>query len=86
MRIRILIGTTVVRIDIVHPHSLISAFVVRCLDSITSFLAKSKISRLELVSVVEKAGLSFTWSHTLFLVIRLKYIYIRFFSFDFFKV
>ena len=44
-----------------HPHSLISAFVVRCLDSIISILAISKISRLWLVSVAELAGLSFTW-------------------------
>ena len=28
-----------------HPHSLISAFVVRCVDSIITLLAKSKISR-----------------------------------------
>ena len=65
-----------------HPHSLISAFVVRCLDIITSFLAKSKISTLKLVSVVEKAGLSLTWSHTRgtgFLVIKLKYMYTIFF-------
>ena len=29
-----------------HPHSLISAFVVRCLESIIPVLAKSKISKL----------------------------------------
>ena len=29
-----------------HPRSLISTFVVRCLDSIIHVLAKSKISRL----------------------------------------
>ena len=29
-----------------HPRSLISAFVVRCLDSVVPILAKSKISRL----------------------------------------
>ena len=29
-----------------HPHSVISAFIVRCLDSILSILAKAKISRL----------------------------------------
>ena len=29
-----------------HPRSLISAFVVRCLDNIISILAKFKISRL----------------------------------------
>ena len=45
----------------VHPRSLISAFAVRCLDSIMSILAKYKISRLELASVAEQAGLSLTW-------------------------
>ena len=44
--------------------SLISAFVVRCLDSITPILAKSKISRLQLVCVAEQAGSSLTWFHT----------------------
>ena len=29
-----------------HPHSLISAFIVRCLDSITPLLAIARISRL----------------------------------------
>ena len=29
-----------------HPHSLISAFVVRCLDRIISILAIAKMSRL----------------------------------------
>ena len=29
-----------------HPHSLISAFVVRCLDSIIPIFAKFEISRL----------------------------------------
>ena len=43
-----------------HPRSLISAFVVRCLD-IIPLLAKSKISSLYLASV---AGLSLTWSQT----------------------
>ena len=32
--------------QLAHPHSLISAFVVRCLDSIIPLLAISKISRL----------------------------------------
>ena len=45
-----------------HPRSLISAFVVRCLDSIIPILAISKISRLELAAVAEQAGLSLTWS------------------------
>ena len=45
-----------------HPCSLISIFVIRCLDSIIPILAKSKLSRLMLVSVVEQAGLNVTWS------------------------
>ena len=44
-----------------NKSSLISAFVVRYLDSIIPILAKSKISRLQLVSVAEQAGLSLTW-------------------------
>ena len=40
-----------------HPRSLVSAFVVRYLDSIIHILAKSKISRLQLVSVAEQVGL-----------------------------
>ena len=56
-----------------HTRSLISTFVVRCLDSIIHILAKSKISRL--VSVAEEAGLSLPWSQTPktgFLVTRLR--------------
>ena len=45
-------------------HSLISAFVVHCLDGIIPVLAIAEISRLELASVVEQAGLSLTWSQT----------------------
>ena len=44
--------------DPAHPRSLISAFVVRCLDRIVPTLAKSKLSRLYLVSLAEQAGLS----------------------------
>ena len=47
-----------------HPHSLISTFFVRCLDSIIPVLAKSKISILYLFSVTEKAGLSVAWLQT----------------------
>ena len=57
-----------------HPRSLISTFVVRYLDSIIPILAKSKISRLWLVSVAEQAGLGLTWLETPktgFLVTRL---------------
>ena len=41
-----------------------SAFVVRCLDSIMSILDKSNISRNKLVSVAELAVLSGTWLQT----------------------
>ena len=45
--------------------SLISAFVVRCLDSIIHvLLAIAESSRPKLVSVAEQAGLSFNWSQT----------------------
>ena len=47
-----------------HPHSLISAFLVHCLDSIIPLLVIAKIARLQLVSVAEQAGLSLTWSQT----------------------
>ena len=43
-----------------HPRSLISAFIVRWLDSTIPILAKSEISRLQLASVAEQAGLSLT--------------------------
>ena len=59
-----------------HSRGLISAFVVRCLDSITSLFAIAEISSLLLVSVAEQAGLSLTWSKspsTGFLVTRLYY-------------
>ena len=38
-----------------HPGSLISTFVVHCLDSIIPILAKSKIWRLCLISAAEQA-------------------------------
>ena len=41
-----------------HPRSLISAFVVRSLDSIISLVSRYKISRFWLVSVAEQAGLT----------------------------
>ena len=47
-----------------HPRSLISAFVVRCLDSVMSLVSVTKISSLMLASVAEQAGLSLTWSET----------------------
>ena len=45
-----------------HPRSLISAFVVCCLDSVTSLVSVTKISSLKLAS--EQASLSLTWSET----------------------
>ena len=45
-----------------HPRSLISTFVVRCLESILCILAISKVSRFQLASVAEQAGLNVTWS------------------------
>ena len=45
-----------------HPRSLISTFVVRCLDSMICILALSKVSRFQLVSVSEQAGLNLAWS------------------------
>ena len=46
-----------------HPRSLISAFVIRCLDSI-SLDSKAEISRLELASVAAQAGFCLAWSET----------------------
>ena len=57
-------------------RSLISAFVVRCLDSIIPLVPISEISSLCLASVVASIGLSLTWSQTQktgFLVTRLNY-------------
>ena len=53
---------------------LVCAFVVRCLDSIINPVSISEISRVKLVSVAERAGLSLPWSQTpktVFLVTRL---------------
>ena len=47
-----------------HPRSLISAFVVRCLDSVMSLVSVTKISSLMLASVAEQASFSLTWSET----------------------
>ena len=47
-----------------HPRSLISAFVVCCLDSIIPLVPISELSSLYLASVAEKAGLSQPWSQT----------------------
>ena len=45
-----------------HPLSLISNFVVRCLNSIIPLVSISEISSLYLVSVAAQAGLCLTWS------------------------
>ena len=47
-----------------HPCSLISAFVVHCLNSIISLDSIPKISRLQLASVAAQAGLCLGWSET----------------------
>ena len=47
-----------------HPRSLISAFAVRCLDSIISLDSIAEMSRLELASVAVQAGLCLAWSKT----------------------
>ena len=47
-----------------HPRSLISAFVVRCLDNVMSLICVSKSSSLILGSVAEQASLSLIWSET----------------------
>ena len=47
-----------------HLRSLISAFVVHCLDSVTFLVSVTKISSLVLASVAEQASLSPTWSET----------------------
>ena len=47
-----------------HPCSLISAFVVRCLDSVMSLVSVTKISSLMLAPVAEQASLSLTGSET----------------------
>ena len=47
-----------------RTRSLISAFVVRCLDSVMSVVSVTKISNLLLASVAAQAGLCLTWSET----------------------
>ena len=47
-----------------HPRRLISAFVIRFLESNISKLAPSKISIFYLVSVAEQTGLNLTLSET----------------------
>ena len=60
-----------------HLRSLISPFVVCCLDSLISLISISEISSLHLASVAEQTGLSLTRSKTPktdFLVTRLKWL------------
>ena len=47
-----------------HPRRLISAFIVRCLDSIIPLVSISEISSLYLVSVTAQTGLSLIWLET----------------------
>ena len=47
-----------------YPRSLISAFVVRCLDSVMSLVSVTKISSIMLASVAEQASMSLIWSET----------------------
>ena len=47
-----------------HLRSLISAYVVGCLDNVMSLVSVTEISSLMLASVAEQAGLSLTWSET----------------------
>ena len=47
-----------------HPRSLISAVVVRCLDSIIALDSTAEISTLLLASVAAQAGLCLAWSET----------------------
>ena len=59
-----------------HPRNLISAFVVRCLDSIIPLVSITEISSLYLDSVAAQGGFCLSWSQTLktgFLVTRLIY-------------
>ena len=64
-----------------QPRSLISAFVVRCSDSIIPLVSIFEISSLCLASVAAQAGFSLPWSQTRktgFLVTRLNcYLYLQ---------
>ena len=54
----------------VHSRSLISAFVVHCLNSIIPLVSVSEISGFYLVSVTAQAGLCLTQSYLCFLMTR----------------
>ena len=48
-----------------NPRSLISTFVIRCLDSIIPLVSISEIPCLYIASVAAQTGLSLPWSQTL---------------------
>ena len=48
-----------------HPRRLISAFFIRCLDSVMSLVCLTNISSHMLASVAEQPSLSLTWSENL---------------------
>ena len=48
--------------QLAHPRSLISAFIVRCLDSVMFLVSVTKILSVMVASVAEQASLSLTWS------------------------
>ena len=50
--------------QLAHPCNLISAFVVRCLDSVMYLVSVTKISSLMLASVAVQASLCLAWSET----------------------
>ena len=50
--------------SVAHSSSLVSTFVVPCLDSIMPLLAVAEISSLYLASVAAEAGLYLTWLQT----------------------
>ena len=47
-----------------HPQRLISAFVIRLVESIASKLARREIAIFYVVAVAEQAGLGMTWLET----------------------
>ena len=60
-----------------HTRSLISAFVVHCLDSVMYLASVTKIQSLCIASLAAQAGLSLIWTEipkTGFLVTRLMYL------------
>ena len=60
-----------------HPRSLISAFIVHCLDNIIPLVSVSEISSFHIPSVAAQAGFCLTWSQTQktgFLVTGLNYL------------